>query len=83
MKKQGLLFNLELNQGPPELIEALRLMEEALEMQKAELAAPGLTIADCAAMKRAGEKAASFARSYALNAERRLGQILLGRPGCE
>lgn len=76
MKGQGLLFNrVDL---PPELVEAVDLIEQACEMQAAELEDPALTIADCVAMKQAGEKALAIARGYSLEAERRLGQILLG-----
>jgi hypothetical protein len=76
MKGQGLLFNrVDL---PPELVEAVDLMEQAVEMQAKELKDPALTVADCLAMKQAGEKALVSARRYALEAERRLGQILLG-----
>ena len=77
--KQLKLFKslVDLAQIPPELIEALRLFEQANEMQIVELNDPALTVADCLAMKRAGERAAATARGYALKAERELGFCLL------
>jgi hypothetical protein len=77
--KQLKLFKslVDLAQVPPELIEALRLFEQALELQAAELKDPALTVTDCLAMKRAGEKATATARRYALEAERELGFCLL------
>jgi hypothetical protein len=64
-------------QGPPEIVFVLNLMRQALDMQAADLENPALTVADCLAMKRAGEKAEVLARGYALEAERNLGKILL------
>lgn len=57
--------------------EARNLMAEACELQRKELDSPDVTIADCREQMRIADEAMLHARSYALDAERGLGQALL------